>query len=192
MKKILFTGALVLGLALTLPAQQSDMNSWVESYRDTKLADLTVGDLKALADEQSVQMQKKHYVLSAGFASYLLPGVGQFKTGDPVGGSLHLLAQLAIVGGTAYGAYTLAPPEILVSGLTKQARHDLIETLWSTNPEKMAPAAAVMAGGMTLALINQIWASRDARAQAVDNIKEGKVTFEPYDMGTGFGMKMRY
>ena len=102
MKKIFITGALVLGLALALPAQQATANDWVESHSSTKLADLTIGDLKALADQQSVQMQKNHYVASASIASYLAPGWGQFKTGNAVGGGLFLVGDLALMAGTMY------------------------------------------------------------------------------------------
>ena len=127
MKKIFITGALVLGLALALPAQQATANDWVESHSSTKLADLTIGDLKALADQQSVQMQKNHYVASASIASYLAPGWGQFKTGNAVGGGLFLVGDLALMAGTMYGAYTLAPADVVATGLTMKARHALIE-----------------------------------------------------------------
>lgn len=56
----------------------------------------------------------------------------------------------------------------------------------------LAAQAAIMAGGMTLALVNSVLASRGARAGAQANLDSGKVKIEPRlsMMGGGLGMGM--
>ena len=191
MKRILMAGFLAAGLSLGAQAQETE-SAWLNSHSAAKVADLTVGDLTAFAQARSVTLQQQHYVFRAGLSSFLVPGLGQFETGDVAGGTLHLAGQIALIGATVYGAWTLMPADLKVSGLSASARHSLVENYWMSDPGKIAPAAAVMAGGFTLSLIHSFWASRDARAEAKANIADGKVTFEPTDFGLGMGMRMRF
>jgi hypothetical protein len=189
--KWMLAAVLATGLTVGLSAQDA-VGSWITSHAATKVSDLTVADLTDLAKAESIRRQQTHYVMSASISSFLIPGTGQFKTGDVTGGTLHLLGQLALSGATLWGAYELAPADLKAWGLTMNERHALAESYWIHTPEKIAPAAAVMAGGALLSLAHSVWAAHDARTEAVANVKEGKVVFEAYDPGAGIGLKMKY
>ena len=51
----------------------------------------------------------------AGFASAVLPGVGQFMIGNPLSGTGFLLLEAALVGGTIAGTYFLMPEDVLTA-----------------------------------------------------------------------------
>ena len=191
MKRWMTAGVLAVGLAFAVQAQETPAD-WVTSHSADKVSDLTVGDLAALAGAHSVAMQQRHYVIKAAVSSFVIPGLGQFETGNPVSGSLFLAGHLAILGTTAYTVWALLPSDLQKWNLTMSARHSLIENYWTNDPAKIAPAAGVLAGGIALSLAESFWSARDARSAAVDNVKSGKVTFEPLDLTEGFGMRMRY
>lgn len=119
---------LLLGACFALGAQEAaaDSTGIPLSLSEKKIADLTVGDFEALAAANSIERQKRHYVGSSAAALFLIPGLGQFKTGDNLGGTLHLVGQVALVAGTMYGAWALMPSEFRNSNLSRSERHDLI------------------------------------------------------------------
>jgi hypothetical protein len=175
----------VLGLSLTMAAGAQAVGQPVPD--STKVADLTVGDLKELAAERSVEMQKVGYVRRAEVASFIIPGLGQYLVGDPVGGTLDLAGQIFIVGGTFYAAWALLPTDARNAG--GQERRDLIGHYWTTDPLKVAPSALILVSGLTFSVLERFWAADTAGDTARANIKSGKVTFEPM-VGPGFfGLK---
>lgn len=187
-----FWGLGVLALALSFTVGADSLEDWASTRAETKVADLTVGDLKALAEAQSVERQERRYVHGAAVSSFLVPGLGQFKTGDAVGGTLNLAGHIALVGGTLYGAWALLPSDLQDLDLSHGARKDLMRNYWLHEPGKVAASAGVMVGGMTVALVHRFWAASDAGEKAEANLASGKVTFEP-DLGWGhFGLKARF
>lgn len=180
------------GLLVGFSAGADSLEDWAKARETTKVGDLTVGDLKALAEAQSIERQKARYVHGAEFASFLIPGLGQFKTGDVAGGTLNLAGQIALVGGTLYGAWALLPSDLQNMNLSKEARSSLMRHYWVNEPAKVAASAGVMVGGMALSVVHRFWAAADAGDKAEANIASGKVTFEP-ELGWGhFGMKARF
>lgn len=179
----------LIGLALTMAAgaQTPDQPSVSDT---TKVSELTIGDLKALAATRSIEFQKAGYVRRAEVASFLIPGMGQYLVGDPLGGTLNLAGQIALVGGTFYAAWALLPSD--ARNASGSARHDAIGHYWATDPAKVAPSALVLVGGLTLSVLQRFWASDAAGERARANIESGKVTFQPM-MGPGFfGMRAHF
>ncbi len=189
MKRLLT--AAVLSLALGFGVNAEGLEDWVLAREDVKMSDLTVGDYKALAEAWSVQRQESWYVHSAAAASFLVPGLGQFKVGDPVGGTLNLAAHLALVGGTMYGVWALLPSDLQSTSLSHKARHELMQDYWASDPGKIAPAMGVMAGGVVLSVVHSVWASKDAKAKALANLESDAVSFEPALFDRGLGLRMR-
>jgi len=155
------------------------------------VSDLTVGDLKALADIQSVDRQEARYVGGAAVASFLLPGLGQFKTGDAVAGTLNLVGFATLVGATMYGTWALLPDDVKASGLSFEGRHNVMKSYWTNDFGKIAPAVGVMAGGAALSLAYRFWSAGDARTRALGNLESGAVTFEPAAIDGRFGVMAR-
>lgn len=174
----------LLGLALTFGAAAQDAGRTLPPDT-TKVGDLTVGDLRALAEARALAFQQAQYVRRAEISSFLLPGLGQFEVGDPLGGVLNLAGQIALIGGTFYAAWALLPADLQSRDLSRRDRNGIVGHYWATDPGKVAPSALVVAGGLTLAVIHRFWASANAGDEAKANIASGKVTFKP-DLGWGF------
>jgi hypothetical protein len=163
-----------------------------------QLGTLTVGDLIRLAERISVAEQNALYVEKARAASQMFPGVGQFMTGDAVGGSLFLAGDVALITGMLIGAYALLPSNVQFSSLNYFG--DPIGTIrsrWESNSiSDYLPSAAVMLGGMIVKAVIGRFAAEDAARRARENIAAGKVTFTPnlefLGRGVGAGMRMRF
>ncbi len=190
MKKIM--GLAVLGLVLAFGASAEEMADWVEARSTVKVGDLTVGDLKALSDIRSVDRQEARYVHGSAVASFLIPGLGQFKTGDAWAGTWNLVGHTALVGATIYGVWALLPDDVKASGLSHDARRDLVRGYWTNDIGKIAPAAGVAVGGVALSLAFRFWSASDAGTRAEENLKSGAVVFEPaaFDGHWGFRARM--
>lgn len=163
---------------------------------EKKPSEVTVAEWTALAGAASIAKQEDRYVGGAKFLSFALPGAGQFAVGDTADGFLRLGLEAAIIAGTAAAYWALLPDDLQDSSLSRSERRDLTHDYWEDGDgAKLLPAMGVAAAGITLSIVNRVWASKDAGETARDNIKSGKVTFEPkiYVVGNrfGFGMGMR-
>jgi hypothetical protein len=87
--------------------------------------------------------------------------------------------------------WTLLPSDLKNFDLSRDARRDLMESYVHKDFGKIAPALGVAAGGALISVAYRYWSAQDARTKAEDNLKTGKVTFEPriFDRGLGFGMR---
>jgi hypothetical protein len=174
---------------------QQELSAALQDISGTQLGTLTVGDLEKIAGRISIAVQKIQYVQKVRRASFLLPGAGQFMTGDALGGSLFLAGDLALVTGTLVGAYFLLPTNVQFSGLDYlHAPLGTIRTAWESNSiTDYLPSIGVLAGGMILKSILGHFSAVNAEREARTNIAEGKVTFTPnLDMfGRGLGMGAR-
>lgn len=174
---------------------EQELSAALQDMSGTQLGTLTVGDLEKLAGRVSIVVQKIQYVQKVRRASFLLPGAGQFMTGDALGGSLFLAGNLAIVTGTLIGAYFLLPTNVQFRDLDYfHAPLGSIRTAWESNSfTDYLPSIGVLAGGMVLKAVLGHFSAVNAESEARTSIAEGKVTFTPnLDVfGRGFGMGMR-
>ena len=212
MKRILLT-LLILALAGVLFADDRDHHrdmfageteAILDEYRDRTPASLTFGEIEEIAAALSIPAQKAAYVRGAAMASAMIPGLGQFKTGDPMSGTLFLLGDLVISAGTAVGLYFLLPSELQFGQLDYfntplTGIHGAWEAAYETATfAEMWPIMGVTTASMILKGVLSHFASRHARELAIANIENGTVTFEsragftfgPHgEMGLGFGLK---
>jgi hypothetical protein len=177
---------------------QAELGAALEEMSASQLGTLTVGDLARLAARISVAEQKAAYVQRARMASRFLPGVGQFMTGDTVGGSLFLAGDIALMAGTVIGAYALLPSNVQFSSIDYlNDPLGVIRSRWESNSiSEYLPSFGVMLGGMIVKGVLGHFASEDAAKKARQNIAEGRVTFTPnfefLGRSFGMGMRMRY
>lgn len=173
-------------------------------FRDRTPASLTFDEIEELTAALSIPAQKAAYVRGSAMASAVVPGLGQFKNGDPLSGTLFMLGDLVITAGTAIGMYFLLPPELQFDQLdyfnTPAAD---IQAAWESAHETatfadMWPIMGVATGGMILKQVLSHFSSRHAHGLAMERIANGTVTFEPRaglsmgshgGFGLGFGMK---
>jgi hypothetical protein len=199
MKKI-FLVLLIAVIGFTLSAMphergntQDDILDILPEIGDKTIDELTISERLSISEILSVQMQKNMYVRHAAKSSFIIPGLGQFMTGDPLAGTLHLVGEAAIIGGVITGLYFLLPDELLDGSLTKDERHDLMENYHTPdNIGEILPAMGVVVGGVLLSVINSMLASHGAAENALVNIESGDVTFQPYvNVGKTIGIGLR-
>lgn len=181
----------------------SELEAVANEAGDQRLSELTVDDIVDIAGRLSVREQEARYVRSLAVRSFILPGLGQLRGGDPLAGSLFLAGDLALTVGTLWGAYALLPESVQIrrddTGLDYfgDSRADIREAWEELSFRDLAPSLGVVVGGAVVDLFYRSWSSSHARDLALDNIESGSVTFEPRPFEfiggrLGFGMSMRY
>jgi len=155
----------------------------------------TLAERLAISSVFSVAMQESMYVRHAGGSSFLVPGAGQFMTGQAGAGALHLGAELLIAGGAFAGMYFLTPDDLLDHSLTRDERHALMASYLT--PERIGellPGMGVAAGTWVLSMVNRSLAARGAVRGAQANLADGTVSFEPViALGSiGGGLRVRF
>jgi len=184
--------------SLSPAGMQAELGAALQEMSAAPLGGLTVGDLIRLAARVSVAEQKARYVQRARAASRFVPGIGQFMTGDSLGGSLFLAGDIALMAGTIVGAYVLLPANVQFSSINYL--NDPLGTIrsrWESNSiSDYLPSCGIMIGGMIVKAVLGHLAAEEAAKNARRNIAEGKVTFTPnfefLGRGLGMGMRMRY
>jgi len=167
----------------------------VPSAADKTPEEWTLEERLAITSVFSVAMQESMYVRHAGMSSFLVPGAGQFMTGQTGAGALHLGTELLIAGGAFAGMYFLTPDELLDHSLTRDERHVLIAAYMT--PERIGellPGIGVAAGTFVLSVINRTLAAKGAVQSAQANLADGTVSFEPViGLGSiGGGLRVRF
>jgi hypothetical protein len=168
---------------------------------NTKLGDVTAGELARVLERISVAEQQVAYVQRSRAASLALPGMGQFLNGAPGSGAAFLVTDLAVAAGALVGAYYLLPADLQFDQLNYfTADFSEIRDRWQGHSFlDMLPSMGVLAGGQLLHFIVAGISGSNAAALARRNIADGKVHFEPRlpmllmgPRGPGFMMGFRY
>ncbi len=216
MRKIIVSVVLAAGLVAAAWAQnapapvtpEQELQNALKDVSSTQLGTLTGADVQQLMMRVALAAQKVRYVQRVRIASFELPGVGQFMTGNPGTGALFAVGDLAIFAGALIGGYYLLPTNVQFNNLDYlNAPLQTIHDRWTSNSVlEYLPTAAVLAGGMAARFLLGVFSARDAGQDARRNIADGKVTFQPtfglWDdgmgmgmgrgMGMGMGMRFRY
>ncbi len=205
MKRLMLIGliAAIAGAAWgqqATPDPYADAAALLKSAAAINLASVTGDDVKMLLSQLSVAVQRTTYVQRIRRASMMVPGLGELKTGDTVGGVLLMSAHVAVAAGTLLGAYFLLPGNVRfgAGGLDYLGTPiQNIETTWESNSLRdYLPSIGALAGGMVLQHVLRFVSAAHAAREARANLAAGKVTFEPrLDFGSGgmmMGMGMRW
>ncbi|MFP4644796.1 MAG: hypothetical protein ACLFM0_10610 [Spirochaetales bacterium] len=180
---------------------RQELTSVLEENEDVSLADMTVDQLFDIAGRLSVREQEGHYIEGKQRASFMLPGLGQFGTGDPLAGSLFLGGHLTLQAGTITGAYVLLPDEVKVGGdgldYAGDSFNDIRNTWRSLSLSDLGPSFGVLAGGSIVQTAFRAWSASDAGNRATRNVEDGTVQFDPQPFmfvgdRLGFGTSIKY
>ncbi|MDA8410122.1 MAG: hypothetical protein M0001_06985 [Treponema sp.] len=161
---------------------------------DKKLGDLDGPALAALAQKVRQAEFERAFVNHAALMSFVIPGSGQFMSGNPGGGAAFLAAQVAVVGGTMAGAYFLLPADLRFDKLDYLGSPMVnIKNTWQAHSiADYLPSFGVMVAGMVVDMPLRYFAAKGAASDARAAIKAGTVKFEP-EIGPGFaGWRWRY
>ena len=157
------------------------MQQLLEPLSGTPIGDFTPGQLHRLALDLSVPVQKIRFIERSRTASFILPGSGQFMNRDPLDGTLFLLSTLALTAGQLIGAYFLLPDDLQFDRLDYwDTGLSTIGERWSDHSlQDYAPAFGVMVAGMLLKTGLRFLSSAHAGRLAEENVRSGRITFEP-------------
>ncbi|MEW5814418.1 MAG: hypothetical protein AB1798_03345 [Spirochaetota bacterium] len=168
----------------------------IRELKDREIGSIPVKDLFRFAERVSVGIQNRIYVRRIEIASFILPGLGQFKAGDPLSGALFLSGDILIVAGTLAGSYFLLPQDLRFDQLNYfTTPFSTIKSLWQNHSfVDYLPSMGVLAGGGVANMLLKKWAAAHAGRLARANIRDGKVKFKPellfFDEGRwGIGLK---
>ncbi len=169
------------GPGLDARALNAEIAAILDQSGQSQLGTMTVAELQRIAGQISIAIQKEEYVRRAGAASMMLPGLGQFRTGDSLNGSLFLAGDIVLFAGTLVGAYFLLPSNVQFASMDYlNTPLSSIRSTWESNTIiDYAPAIGVAAAGMAAQMLLRWISSRNAREDARQAVESGKVTFEP-------------
>ena len=186
-------------------ALNAEITAILDQQGQTQIGTMTVADMEKIAGEVSIAIQKDAYMRGARTASWFVPGAGQFRTGDTLGGALFLTGDLVLVGATLVGIYYTLPSNVQFASLDYlNTPLSSIRSTWESNTlAEYAPSIGVALGGMAAQMVLRWFASRHAEADARQAIESGTVTFQPMlvpmigpmgpggrtGMGLGFGLR---
>ncbi|MBI9099131.1 MAG: hypothetical protein JEY91_11670 [Spirochaetaceae bacterium] len=158
-----------------------EISEIIEDQDNNSIGDLSMGDIKEIAFDLSVPIQKMNYVKESKEASAMLPGMGQYMNGDPLSGTLFLLSNLTVGAGALIGAYYMLPHELKFDQLNyiKDSR-STIRTAWHDQSiEDMLPTMSFLLAGIVVNSVIRLISSNHAGKLAQKNIANGTIQFEP-------------
>lgn len=184
-------------------ALNAQITAILDQYGQEQIGTMTVAEMEKIAGEVSIAIQKDAYIRGARTASWFIPGAGQFRTGDTLGGALFLGGDLALIGATLVGIYYTLPANVQFASLDYlNTPLSSIRTTWESHTlADYAPSIGVAIGGMAAQMVLRWAASRHAEADARQAVDSRKVTFTPMliplvgpmgpagRMGMGFGLR---
>jgi hypothetical protein len=208
---VAFTFLLIAAGAFALPrdgtaaAINADITAILDQNAATQIGTMTIGDMEKLAGQISIAIQKEEYVRRAGAASFMPPGLGQFRNGDSTNGSLFLAGDIVLFTGTLLGAYYLLPSNVQFASMDYlNTSLSTIRSTWESNTlSEYGPSIAVAVGGMAAQMLLRWVSAKNAREDARQAVESGKVTFQPEfvplfgavgpegRMGVGMGLRFR-
>jgi hypothetical protein len=177
------------------PTPEQVLSQALQDSSSTQLGSVTLGEVQQLMDKMALAQAQDRYVVRARTASMMLPGAGQFMTGNPGTGALFLAGDLAIVAGTLVGAYFLLPSDLKFTTLNYFTTPlATIEGTWKAHTIlEYLPAYGVMAGGTILDHVLRAISAGNAAQEAREALASGKVNLRPTtNLGGQMGMGMMF
>jgi hypothetical protein len=152
-----------------------------DGFAAGKFGDLTLNQMVPLWSRLNVAVQKDNYVNRVGTMSFLLPGLGQFSTGNVGLGVGMLSLHVSVLAGSLYWAYICLPSDLRFDKLDyTSASFDTISTTWNKHDIKdYLPSIGALAAGMAVNFALRVWSASSARDEAKENVDRGQVKFKP-------------
>ena len=193
MRKALFVAvalaaaAVAFSLPRTVNPVADTLKAMIGEKRSSEMGSMTVADLEEAVARLSVAMQQEAWIHGSAMASMMMPGLGQLRNGDALGGSLYLAADIAVKAGAMVGAWFLLPGDVQLNYFTTPI--STIETAWRSHTvADYLPSLGVMAAGVLLECVLRGFSASGAARLAERGVADGTVTFEPVLIGSGRGM----
>jgi len=182
------------GLVLSGEYVKAEMEAAKAELGDRPFGELTINELTPYWTRLETALRKDAYVRNVAARSLRLPGAGQFKNGDALGGAGFLAMHLGTIAGTAIGGYLLLPADLRFDKLDyfSISKEGLRTAFRSHSFEDYLPAMGVMGAGMLLDSAIRLWSAGSAWKGAKAAVDSGTANLE-VRVGPGFaGMGMRF
>ena len=200
MKKIVLVAAALLAAAgafaipRTFDPVAEAIAALAKERGDAELGAATVDDVETAVARLSIAMQQEAWIRGSAMASMVMPGLGQYMNHDALGGTLYLVADVAVQAGALVGAYFLLPGNLRVNWFTTPI--GVLENAYRANTVvDYLPAIGVLAAGAVVDMVLGHFSARGAVRLAEKNVLDGTISFEPVlitsGKGLGFGMRFR-
>jgi hypothetical protein len=149
---------------------------------DEQLGSLTLNEVNVIAEELSISIQKTAFVESSRHASLVFPGLGQFRNGDSLGGSLFVAANVVTVAGTLLLSYALLPEDLKWDKTNPFTDNfsDVSDAWGNQSFVDYLPSMGAFFGGVLVNVALRIISANHAETLARENIEKGVVEFQPY------------
>jgi hypothetical protein len=152
-----------------------------DGFAAGKFGDITLNQMVPIWGRLNVAVQKDNYVTRAGTMSFILPGLGQFATGNVGLGVGMLSVHVTVIAGSLYWAYLCLPADLRFDKLDYAGSScETIKTAWNSHDLKdYLPSIGALAAGMVVDFAVRAWSASSARDEAKDYIDRGQVKFKP-------------
>lgn len=179
LKEVLSPGS---GAGSYLEAESSSIE---KELLTTKPSDLTFAAIRPYKDRLSIAAQEDEYVKKMSALSFKVPGSGQLKMGDKVGGAAFASLHFALLLGQTVGSFLLLPKDLRQIDYLHQPIRDVIDAYERHNTQDFSPSIEITTGCILADLALMTWSSTQAEREAKERIDQGRQTFEPR-VGPGF------
>lgn len=163
------------------PDYKEEVAVILKSMDNTPIGEITLEEMKKLNLDLSIPFQKIQYVKESKIASAVFPGAGQYMNGDPFGGTLFLVSNIAVITGTIIGAYYMLPNDLQFDNLDYlNDSSATINARWESHSfVDMLPSMGILAAGFVVDGIIRMLSASHAGKLAQGNIANGEIQFEP-------------
>jgi len=176
----------------------------MDDYWNRAPADLTFEEMNELSMRLSIPAQKNAYVAHSAMASWFMPGLGQFRNGEPLLGTAFLLGDVATSVGSVLIFHALLPEDLKVGNLNyyttpySQIVEEWASAFTEVSMQDLLPYVGLAAGTAVVKVTLSALSAANAKELAVARIEAGEVTFVPKAgivtdalgrIGLGFGWK---
>ena len=158
-----------------------EMAALLADASDVPMVNITVGDLLHVAHLASLAQAQQAHVKRSATLSRMIPGLGQYVNGSPGTAIGFFAADVVINVAAAVAGYFLLPASVRYANLNYlQTPMSDIESRWKAlSASELLPSVAIGASAAILSSIVRHFASRDARALALQAVQDGTVILHP-------------
>jgi hypothetical protein len=167
------------------PYLQAESSAVEKELLTTKPGDLTLSEILPYRDRLSIAAQEDAYVKKMAERSFKVPGSGQIKMGDAVGGAAFASLHIALLLGQTLGAFLLLPQDLRQIDYLHEPIRDIFDAYESHNAQDFFPSVELSVACVLADLALMAWSSGSAEREAKERVDQGRQTFEPR-VGPGF------
>src|SRR5208337_4984435 len=144
------------------PYLQAESSAVEKELLTTKPGDLTLSEILPYRNRLSIAAQEDEYVKKMSALSFKVPGSGQIKMGDTVGGAAFASLHIVLLLGQTVGAFLLLPQDLREIDYLHQPIRGIIDAYESHNAQDFLPSVEITTACILADLALMAWSSTSA------------------------------